>query len=73
MNIIIKDYPCYRLIFETLVKLPKFDYGCPTRTKILHDELIKQNVDLTFHHVNDYIVECVDPIDSDTELWLIGS
>ena len=69
-TIVVLEYP-NTFVFETDKPLPEFKYGCPTRTKILREELrsIKYSAP---HAIEDFIVEKIEKRKSH-EVWIIGS
>jgi len=71
-TITIHGYPC-SFGFETNAVLPKFEYGCPTRTELVQSAMRKQNINSPYHHYDDYIVEIVQCLGNGDELWRLGS
>ena len=75
--IVIQDYPS-TFAFSTNETLTDFneETGCSLRTRILHDELKRQNINSPHHDYTDYVVEIVETAilgDIETELWILGS
>ena len=75
--IVVESYPA-TFAFTTNETLNDFneETGCSLRTRILHDELKRQNIDSPHHHYTEYVVEIVDTAilgDIETELWTLGS
>jgi hypothetical protein len=70
MKITIVKYP-KTFSFETDKKLPRFKYGCDTRTSIVQDELSKIRYKAP-HAPEDFIVESIDET-PDGEIWEFGS
>ena len=71
MRIIINEYPC-TFSFDTEENLPKFKYGCRTRTKIVRQQIIRQQIETPFHEPSDYCVEEIFPFNGG-EIWELGS
>ena len=71
MKVKIKFYPD-TFSFLTADKLPPFEYGCRTRTELLHKALHDQKIDSPMHAYEDYIVEIVE-LRSYGEEWTLGS
>lgn len=73
------DYPI-NAVLRTKKKLPKFKYGCPVRTEILHiylwnqckNKLRKKKIQKN-HMIGDYIVESVVKKQGVEVAWIIGS
>jgi hypothetical protein len=74
------DYPI-DLTLRTKKKLPKFKYGCPVRTKILHvflwnkikNKKYKQKIN-ECHAISEYLVESVVKNKQGDEIfWIVGS
>jgi hypothetical protein len=71
MKIIIRDYPS-TFSFDTEEKLPKFQFGCHVRTKIVQQEIIQQQIETPCHDPFDYCVEVIIPFKGG-EIWELGS
>lgn len=64
------DYPLH-INFETRAKLPRFKYGCPVRTKLLHKAL-EGCLYSAPHEDKNFIVEKVEKREG-REIWHVGS
>lgn len=71
-TIFVKGYPA-SFTFETQVSLPEFSYGCDTRTELVQNAMRLQKIRSPHHEYADYIVEIVEPVGQNDELWHLGS
>ncbi len=71
MKIIIRDYPS-TFSFNLEKKLPKFQYGCHVRTRIVQQQIVQQQIETPFHEPSDYTVEVIIPFEGG-EVWELGS
>ena len=69
--IIIVNYPD-TFSFYIDEELPRFKFDCPVRTKLLREQLEKQQIECPYHRYEDYNVEIMERFKSG-EVWFVGS